>query len=418
MSVNKLKIFLIVILVAVADLSVTYAAKTIEELNKEKKEIQSRSKETKQQLETTRSEKSDLLKEVESLDAELTVVEEEVMRLSANLEETENRLHQNEADLKSAQEESDLQYAALKKRIRTMYENGNVGYLQVILESKNFSDMLKRVDYVNYIMEYDRDVFANMEATEAYIEEVGEKIRIEKENIEQMKKRQEEKSAELESKRNEKTQLVSQLSSDEAKYMQQLNDWDKADKEITALIQQAEAKKKAEEEAAARARAARAANNSSSTQSNGSNSHTESHSNTVYAPSGGQLQYPVPAYRGYNYNSPYGYRRSPIKGGTEFHTGVDLKATMSTDVIASESGTVIFAGVNGGYGKCVIIDHGGGMSTLYAHNSRLNVSVGQSVQRGQVIANAGTTGYSTGVHVHFEVRFNGKHTNPAPYIGH
>lgn len=400
---KKINFVFLAVIVAVVNISAAYAEKTIEELNKERQEIKQQSSETKQQLESTRTEKSDLLKEVESLDAELTVVEEEVTRLETNLKETEARLHENEAALTKAREESALQYETLKERVVVMYENGDIGYLQIVLEANDFSDMMKRADYVNCVMEYDRDVFDNMKATEERIAEIGDRIKSEKESIEQMKKQREERSAELERKRGEKTQLVAQLSNDEARYMQQLNDWDKADKEITKLIQQAEAKKKAEEAAAA----AKAAGNAVSPSPG-----------TVYAPSGGQLQYPVPAYRGYNYNSPYGYRASPIRGGTEFHTGVDLKATMATDVIAAESGTVIFAGINGGYGKCVIIDHGGGMSTLYAHNSKLYVSVGQSVRRGQVIAGAGTTGYSTGVHVHFEVRYNGKHTNPAPYIGH
>lgn len=389
---KKFKTVLIALIIAVTNISVTFAAKSISELNKEKEKIAENSKEAKEELKKTQEEKSDVLKEVESLDAELTVVEEEVERINSLLTETEKKLKQNEAALEKAQEESDRQYKTLKKRIRTMYENGNIGYLQVVLEADNFSDMLRRVDYVNYIMEYDREIFENLEATEAFIQKTVNEIKDEKEILENLKKEQETKSVELEKKRKEKTSLVAQLSNDEARYMQQLNDFEKADKEVTNLIIQAEMAAKATE--------------------------SDPSSNKVYPVSGGSLQYPVPAYRGYNYNSPYGYRTSPIRGGSEFHTGVDLKATMGCDVVAAESGKVIFSAINGGYGKCVIIDHGNGMSTLYAHNSKLVVSVGQTVQRGQVIAKAGTTGYSTGVHVHFEVRLGGKHTNPAPYIGH
>ena len=237
-----------------------------------------------------------------------------------------------------------------------------------------------------------------------------------------------------------KNQIVKQLDSNQSTYEAQIADLQQQDANVQALIQKAEAEAKAREAAAAKAKADAAAkakaaaqaakaksssssrtksstrSKSSSYNTGSSNTSGGSSSATVYSSNGKHYQYPIPAYNGYKPNSGYGYRSSPIAGGTEFHTGVDLKATLNTDVIAAESGTVIYAGWRGGYGKCVIIDHGGGYSTLYAHNNVLKVSVGQTVQRGQVIAGAGTTGYSTGVHSHFEVRINGQHTNPTGYI--
>lgn len=278
-----------------------------------------------------------------------------------------------------------------------MYENGSVGYIQVILDSQNFSDFLKRVEYINRLMEYDRNVLTEYQNTEQMISDKVVEISEQKEEIEDLTDQQKAKKRTLDENIVLKNNLVKQLSSEEATYMQQIKDLEEADKDVTALIN------KAQQEAAARKAAQQAPKT------------TGASSNKVYSSAGGQFAYPVPAY-GLRVNSPYGYRSSPISGKSEFHTGVDLKATMGTDIVAAEAGTVIFSGNKGGYGKTIIIDHGNGISTLYAHNSQLVVSVGQTVQRGQVVSKAGTTGYSTGVHLHFEVRINGKHTNPLPYI--
>ena len=116
--------------------------------------------------------------------------------------------------------------------------------------------------------------------------------------------------------------------------------------------------------------------------------------------------------------SPYGYRIHPITGKRKMHTGVDIGGAYGADIVAASSGTVIIAGYNaGGYGNYLVVDHGGGVTTLYAHASMLCVSKGQQVSRGQVIAKVGSTGMSTGPHLHFEVLINGAHTNPMNYIG-
>ncbi len=129
---------------------------------------------------------------------------------------------------------------------------------------------------------------------------------------------------------------------------------------------------------------------------------------------GGQFMWPVPSTR--YITSPYGYRIHPVYNYKKFHSGIDIGASYGVDIVAAADGTVTLATTNGGYGKCVIINHGSGITTLYAHNSQLLVSNGQSVTRGQVVAKAGSTGVSTGPHLHFEVRVNGSTTDPMPYF--
>lgn len=400
---------LLVMIITITNMTSVFAAKSISELTKEKNEIKAKSGETQKNLNETKEKKSGVLQEVEKLDRELSQVQEELEKLTNELETTKKNLNKSENDLEDAKVKKVNQYESLKKRMRVMYEDGSIGYLQIVLDSDGFTDFFKRLEYINRLIDYDQNVLNEYQKTEELITNTVEEIKEQKESIEVLSKQQETKKHALNESIQVKENLVKQLSADEATYLQQINDLDKADKDVTALI------KKAQEEEAARKKAAAAAAAKARASKSSSSSSSSSDSGKVYSFSGGKMQYPVPAYRGVN--SPYGYRASPISGRSEFHTGVDLKATMGTDVVSAADGTVIYAGNKGGYGKCVIVDHGDGISTLYAHNSRLVVSVGQSVKRGQVISKAGTTGYSTGVHLHFEVRINGKHTNPMPYIG-
>ncbi|MGN1318611.1 MAG: murein hydrolase activator EnvC family protein [Lachnospirales bacterium] len=407
-------------------------AKTISELRKQSSSISAQIGNTQNKLDATNSEKAQVQTDISRLDTELSTVQAEIMKLSNQLTETKARLEKSQKELKEAIEIKNTQYDNLKQRIRVMYEHGDAGYLDVLLGAEDFSDLLTRVEYANRIMDYDNELLAKYKKAEETIANNVKLIEEDKKKIESLQTQQKAKQAELNTKIEEKNALVKQLDSNAETYQAQISELQQQDANVQALIQKAEAEAaakakaeaeaKAKAEAAAKAKASVKSSTSSSSSSSSYNYGTSSSSsrgsssNTVYNSDGKHYQYPIPAYAGYQPNSGYGYRGSPISGGTEFHTGVDLKATLNTDVVAAEGGTVIYAGWRGGYGKTVIVDHGGGYSTLYAHNNEIKCSVGQQVSRGQVIAGAGTTGYSTGVHSHFEVRINGSHTNPTGYI--
>ena len=363
-----------------------------ESLSSKRSSIQSQLNDAKEKLDDTKSQQTDALAELEQLDAQLSTVQAELDVITADLTETTNRLTTSQEELRQAIVDRDNQYDNLKHRIRTMYENGNTGYLEVLFEADGFGDFLKRVEYVNKLMEYDNELLDSYEENETIIATNVQTITEDKRSLEDLEAQQQAKRDTLNDSIAEKNRLVAQLNSDVETYEQQIKDLEEQDNEVERLIRQAQ-----------------------SSSSSSSSSYSSSAGKVYSAPSG-QFMYPVPAYSGYTPNSGYGYRSSPISGRSEFHTGLDLKATLNTDIVASASGTVIYAGNRGGYGKCVIIDHGNGYSTLYAHNNAIVVSVGDYVQKGQVISKAGTTGYSTGVHLHFEIRINGQHTNPYPYI--
>ncbi len=389
-------------ILTISSIFTAYGADSVSSLKDKSSAFKSQISAAQEKLNETNAQKKTAESEVEKLDRELATVQAELTQLNTQLTEITERLEQSQSELEAATKVKDEQYETLKKRIRVMYEYGDSGYLEVILGAESFSDFLTRVEYANRFMKYDNELLEEYANAEKTINEKVVSIAADKKSIEDLKSQQVTKQQELDAKITQKTAVVKQLQSNAATYEAQIADLEAEDKEVQDLIQKAQ---KAAEEAQKAAQAAQ----QSTTISNGN-------SNKVYSSDGKKFQYPVPAYAGYTPNDGYGYRGSPISGNSEFHTGLDLKATLNTDIVAAESGTVIYSGWRGGYGKCVIIDHGDGYSTLYGHNNVLYVSVGQQVSRGQTIAGAGTTGYSTGVHCHFEVRINGSHTDPTPYI--
>ncbi len=381
----------------------TYA-QSISDLQKKQNEIKDQANKAKSNLGNIQSEKKTAEAEVDAIDAELETATNDLLFVQDQLEQTQLLLERTEEELAVAQKESNEQYEILKQRLKYMYENGKWGYLDVIFESKSFSDFINRVEYINRIAEYDQGLVEKLNSIEAVIEQKRNDIVKQKEEIEVLVYQQQIKQQDLQEKLNKKQALVLKLQNEAVSAQQLIDSLDKTSKELESTIKAAQAKAAAE--AAAKAKAA----------ANAANKSAKASTSTKVSPYTGKMQWPVSGR--YDTSDVYRNRINPVTGRRELHTGVDIPCATGTNIVAADSGTVILSRRNGGYGNTVIIDHGGGYSTLYGHNSKLVVSVGQSVKKGQVIAKAGSTGISTGPHCHFEVRINGSPVNPKSYLGY
>ncbi len=329
----------------------------------------------------------------EKVVAELEVAEAEFQKANAELETINSQVTQVKAELSAAEEayeeatiKRDQQYENLKDRLSFMYEYGDVGYAQVLFESENVSDFFKRVEYINAIIAYDKDILSSLEETQKQIDEEIAIITQKKAEVESLQAQQKAKTQELQAKQANKEKALAKINSDIDAQQDVIYALEEENAKVEAMIKEAQRK------------AAQSGGNSS-----------------AYTYSGGQLAWPAPQYS--RLSSDYGSRIHPITGKQQFHTGIDLASGYGTDLVAAEAGVVITASYLNGYGYTVIIDHGNGLSTLYAHCSTLDVKVGDTVTRGQRVAGTGSTGNSTGNHLHFEVRLNGSHTDPKPYLG-
>lgn len=367
-------------------------AKTLSELKNEQNELKAKQQETQNALNENKQKQQTISAEIESLDKTVAEAQAALDEIETQLNDVTARLAESEVQLKEATDKKDAQLESFEGRIKFLHENGSIGYLQIILSAESFTDFLTRIQYVNDIMNYDNNLLSELQKTENEIEQKTAEIAEDKAQVEVLVAEQKAKTEEYNTKLAEKQATYNQYKLDAAAYEQELASWEKASEEVESLIAQATA----------------AASRSSSVTSSGSSS-----GNVTYT--GGKFAWPVPG-RSY-ISSGYGYRARPIGSGSEFHTGYDIPASYGANIVAAEAGTVIYASYMNGYGYTVMIDHGGGLVTLYGHNSKLTVSKGDTVSRGQTIAKAGSTGNSTGNHCHFEVRKNGSHTSPQPYLG-
>jgi len=341
----------------------------IEKASKDKQEALDKMKEAEKA-------KDDVVAQSEQLEREIDIIQTEIYAIDDLIAEADAQIAEKEAEIARIEEQITLHEEKFKECMRAMAQTSNVSYVEILLSSKNFSELMMNLETINEITEYDMEIIDEMTRLKTEVEDAKAVIEAQRAEQEEARAIAQGKYSELETKLAEKEALAAELEKDIEKYKQVYEE---------ARRQEAELK--------------------------GSLNYSAPESEYLGT---GQFCWPAPSYT--RISSPYGWRNHPIYKTQKFHSGVDLAAPGGSNILAADGGKVISAGWNGGYGNCVVVDHGGGISTLYAHASRLCVSKGDVVTRGQVIAKVGTTGNSTGNHLHFEVLINGKTTDPMAYI--
>ncbi|WP_297392113.1 murein hydrolase activator EnvC [uncultured Peptoniphilus sp.] len=377
---------------------------TIEKNKKKQEQVQIKNKINKEKsnISNTESEKKSVSVDIENLDAKIQVTSAKISSLESEIGRLNKDIDENQEKLEEAQVNLSENTDALRMRLREMYKRGNVNYLEVLLNSKDIEELLRNNEIISSIARADRELIEFIQEQIDTIKQTEERLQIDKAKVSASRvavvnERQSYQAA-VDAKNNYMKVLESNLDLYKAEFEKAQANWDSLNAEIVRLQKQIAEQKKAED-AAARARRA-----------------TRVHSNITVssAPRNGQsYTWPLPGH--YSISSPFGYRMHPILGYSKFHSGVDIPAPSGTPIVAAKSGTVIMSQLMSGYGNVVMVDHGDTV-TVYAHCSALNVGVGDSVSAGDVVAFVGSTGLSTGAHLHFEVRVNGSPVNPLGYV--
>ncbi len=360
----------------------------------------------KKKAEQLKREKAQAQKEQSSLSAQLNKIIKDLKKAQSDVEAKEKEIAETEDELTAARIKENEQYEAMKIRIKYMYENGDSDMIAVLLSAEDMADFLNKAEYVEQISVYDREMLVEFQRIVKEIEEKEAKLKKEKEELLTLQDNLSKKQKEVESLLASKNAQISDLESQIGENAKVLNALIEAAKEAERRRQEAEEAAKQEAENNKRPSGG---NSSSGSGSSGGN----------YKPGGsvisgnGTLSNPCPGAR---ISSEFGPRRAPTAGASTYHRGRDYAAPSGTPIYASAAGTVITASYNGVRGNYVVIDHGNGLQTWYQHASRLYVSAGQKVSRGQNIAAVGTTGVSTGAHLHYEVHVNGTAVDPRKYL--
>lgn len=351
---------------------------TVNALKDQLSSVTTKKKNAKKELASLQSQKSSILAEIEKLDAAIEAATEEIEVQQQLITELEGLIEVKELELAESQQKEETQYAKLKDRVRFMHENGSMSYLSILLSSDDFADFLSRYEIVSQISKYDKNLFEELKALKEQIAEQKASLEADHADAVTLKASMDENKRTLEVQFNERNAQMKKVEEAEAEAKAQYAEIAKEEDKITAAVQ------KAVRELAAQ-------------------------SSSTYV--GGSMMWPLPAANNV-ITCKYGMRTHPITGVYKLHTGIDLRASTGTKIYAANAGTVIKATYSSAYGYYVVVNHGGGTSTLYAHMSKMAVKNGQKVSQGTVLGYVGSTGYSTGPHLHFEVIKNGNYVNP------
>lgn len=339
----------------------------------------------KEQLESS---KSSLESYVTQLDASLTDIQLKIDALKQNIEDKEAEIDRTEQELDEAVAVQQAQYESMKKRIQFMYERGQDYFLESLLSAGSFGEMLNKAFYISQLSAYDQNKLDEFKEQTRLVKLTKEALEAERETLEEARAQQETEEANVES-------LIAAKNAEIGGVASELEGANQTIEQYAAEMAQQDAEIAALESAVAAEKAKLAAENQ-----------------IHYG--GGPFVWPAP---GYTYiSSPFGWRTHPLYGNQRFHNGVDMAAPSGSPILSAYDGRVVAASYSPSMGNYVMIDHGDGLYTIYMHASALYVSEGTSVSAGQQIAAVGSTGNSTGPHLHFSVRLNGEYQNPMNYL--
>lgn len=369
--------------------SCAQAAKSISQLKSELQTAQSSRTKASQERKDKEKELSGVLKKKNEIEVEMSAMEEDISSINALIAEKETEIKNKTAQINTYTDLIDENEDLFKQRLKIMYERGSTSYIEILLKAKGLGDLFTRMAVVRDITKHDKKIINTYIDARTGVIAAKDTIEREKSENEEARSLLTEKRSQLAKKKAEKDELVADLQYDIDEYKK--------------LEEQGE---KQEEQVKKELAAALAAQE-------GTSSGTKSAAPAKFT--GGQFCWPSESST--RITSEYGYRIHPITKTKKFHKGIDIGAAQGTNVLAAADGTVVTAGWNsGGYGYYITINHGGGIVTLYAHNSKLLVKAGDKVTKGQVIAKVGSTGNSTGPHIHFEVLKNGSVVSPYDYL--
>ena len=378
--------------------------KELDALKNEAQEIINAGLELQDQLDANASETQTTIQQKSAIDQQITITEAEIRNANAQIQQYSLLIAEKQSELEAAMKKQEQMNETYKARLRAMEEAGSVSYWSILFKANSFSDLLSRIDSIREVAEADQRMLRDIKAMADSIAKDRLELEEEMKAQEDAKAVLAEKEAVLQAQRAEADTLLLQLKKESDNLTEEFLANEEAEAEARAAVMAAQAEY---EKALSAEEAARLAAQNKNNVAGGGGGGSVSPSTSGFTNPLGYM----------NVTCAYGWRIHPLWGDRRFHTGVDLAGNQGAPIYAIASGTVTSAYYNEANGYMVALSHGGGYGSLYAHMTGLIVSAGQSVSQGQVIGYVGSTGWSTGPHLHFEIHINGATVNPMEYVG-